>query len=141
MRILFTGCVESSFRLLEKLIQEGKDVAGVITKRKSAFNDDFHDLYPLCEKHGIPCHYTGMKEKICSFSPVIIYSKTAGVPFPGSLENIRALAMVRGSSALCRYAEAFYIERMTGQRTVRGEGDSEKYCDYTCTQRVKRAER
>ena len=59
MRILFTGCVESSFRLLEKLIQEGKDVAGVITKRESAFNDDFHDLYPLCEKHGIPCHYTG----------------------------------------------------------------------------------
>ena len=49
--------------------------------------------------------------------------------------------MVRGSSALCRYAEAFYIERMNEQRTVRGEGDSEKYCDYTCTQRVKRAER
>ena len=49
MRILFTGCVESSFRLLEKLIQEGKDVAGVITKRESALNDDFHELYPMCK--------------------------------------------------------------------------------------------
>ena len=41
-------------------------------------------------------------------------TETARAPFPRSLENIRALAMVRGSSALCRYAEAFYIERMTG---------------------------
>ena len=39
-------------------------------------------------------------------------TETEEAPFPRSLENIRALAMVRGSSAMCRYAEAFCIEKM-----------------------------
>ncbi len=56
-KILFIGCVESSFRLLKNLIDKNKRVVGVITKRASAFNSDFCDLTPLCEKHSIPIHY------------------------------------------------------------------------------------
>ncbi len=54
MRVLFIGCVESSYRLLEKLIDLQADVVGVITKEESNFNSDFRDLTPLCEKAGIP---------------------------------------------------------------------------------------
>lgn len=57
MRILFIGCVESSYRLLKKLIEEKVTVAGVITKEASGFHADFCDLRPLCVEHGIPCFY------------------------------------------------------------------------------------
>lgn len=54
MKILFIGCVESSYRLLESLLQNHKDVSGVITKEKSDFNSDFCDLTPLCKQYEIP---------------------------------------------------------------------------------------
>lgn len=57
MRILFIGCVESSFRLLSELIDNKKDIVGVITKEKSNFNNDYMDLKPICDKKGIRCHY------------------------------------------------------------------------------------
>jgi len=57
MRILFIGCVESSYRLLAALIENHKDVVGVITKERSSFNSDYVDLKPLCDKNTIPCHY------------------------------------------------------------------------------------
>ena len=54
MKILFIGCVESSYRLLETLLKNQKDVSGVITKGKSDFNSDFCDLIPLCKRYQIP---------------------------------------------------------------------------------------
>ncbi|MBR0090942.1 MAG: methionyl-tRNA formyltransferase [Lachnospiraceae bacterium] len=57
MKILFVGCVESSNKLLEKLLIENKHVVGVITKMSSRFNSDFRDLKPLCDKYNIPCQY------------------------------------------------------------------------------------
>jgi len=54
---MFIGCVESSRRLLKKLLDENKNVVGVITKEKSGFNSDFCDLRPLSEEHHIPCCY------------------------------------------------------------------------------------
>ncbi len=54
MRILFIGCVESSYRLLSKLIEIQADVVGVITKAESSFNSDFCDLIPICKKANIP---------------------------------------------------------------------------------------
>ena len=56
-KILFIGCVESSYRLLSRLIFEHKNVVGVLTKEKSKFNTDFCDLSTLCKEHGIPYHY------------------------------------------------------------------------------------
>ncbi len=57
MKILFIGCVEGSYRLLKKLLEENKDVVGVVTKEKSDFNADFYDLTPLCQQYEIPYHY------------------------------------------------------------------------------------
>jgi len=57
VRILFIGCVESSFRLLKRLLESEAEVAGVITKKKSNFNADFYDLSPLCIKYQVPYQY------------------------------------------------------------------------------------
>lgn len=57
MRILFIGCVESSYRLLERLLLGRKNVVGVITRKGAGRHADFVDLGPLCRGHGVPvCH-------------------------------------------------------------------------------------
>lgn len=53
MRILFIGCVESSYRLLKALLERGCGVVGVVTKEKSKFNADYCDLRPLCHQYDI----------------------------------------------------------------------------------------
>ena len=57
MKILFIGCVESSYRLLAELVEKQKEVVGVITKEESSFNADYVDLAALCRKNNIPYHY------------------------------------------------------------------------------------
>lgn len=57
VKILFIGCVESSYLLLKKLIENKSEVVGVITKKNSRFNADFFDLAPLCIQHQISYHY------------------------------------------------------------------------------------
>lgn len=79
MKILFIGCVESSYQLLETLLQSHKDVAGVITKEKSDFNSDFRDLSPICRRYKIPYHYvknvndTDSLSFICKIQPDICF--------------------------------------------------------------------
>lgn len=79
MKILFIGCVKSSYMLLLKLINENKNVVGVITKENSTFNADFIDLSSLCKKNNIPYHYvknindSDSLEFIDSLSPEICY--------------------------------------------------------------------
>ena len=58
MKAVFIGSVEFSFRSLEKLIAMGVDLVGVCAKKSSAYNSDFFDLKPLCNKNKIPCLYT-----------------------------------------------------------------------------------
>ena len=41
MRIIFVGCVESSYLELKLLLEHKKDVVGVVTKEASKFNADF----------------------------------------------------------------------------------------------------
>lgn len=53
MKVLFIGCVESSYILLEKLINAKAEIVGVITKEKSKYNADFMDLTPLCIENNI----------------------------------------------------------------------------------------
>ena len=50
---LFIGCVESSYVLLEAMLEKGYKVAGIITMESSASNSDFKSLVPLAEKYGI----------------------------------------------------------------------------------------
>jgi len=57
MKIIFIGMVRLSEVLLKKLIDLNAPISVVLTKRKSAFNSDFVDLSPICEKAGIKCMY------------------------------------------------------------------------------------
>ena len=54
MKMLFIGTVEFSYAALKKLLSLNVDIVGVATKVKSAFNADFVDLTPLCEKNNLP---------------------------------------------------------------------------------------
>ena len=54
MKMLFIGTVEFSYAALEKLLFLHANIVGVATKVKSAFNADFVDLTPLCEKNNLP---------------------------------------------------------------------------------------
>lgn len=58
MRIVYIGCVESSYVFLKALIENGANIVGVITKEGSLFNSDFKDLKPLCNEFSIPILYT-----------------------------------------------------------------------------------
>ena len=82
MKIAFIGCVDSSFRALQKLLEMKSldiEVVAVVTKSKSVINDDFKDLTPLCEDHNIPFHYENSKNKTESikflkkYSPDVTY--------------------------------------------------------------------
>lgn len=55
MRILFIGAVESSARMLEKLLAMKADVVGVCTKHVKEIHSDQRDLTLTCQKHSIPC--------------------------------------------------------------------------------------
>ena len=57
MKILYIGCVKSSYCFLEVLIRNNKNIVGVITKEKSNFNSDFMDLTQICKKYHIPYIY------------------------------------------------------------------------------------
>ncbi len=58
MRILFIGCVESSLAQLQLLLDSGKDIVGVVTRKKSDFNADFCDISILCRDKEIPFIYS-----------------------------------------------------------------------------------
>jgi len=58
MRILFIGCVESSYILLNELINHGAEICGVVTKKESKFNSDFCDLTSLCILNNIEYFYS-----------------------------------------------------------------------------------
>lgn len=58
MNIVFIGCVEFSWHLLEHLlthvVNDHIRVTGIVTKSASAFNTDFASLQPLAVDHSIP---------------------------------------------------------------------------------------
>jgi methionyl-tRNA formyltransferase len=57
MRVLFVGCVKQSEMFLQRLISDGVNVIGVITKSESKFNADFVDLGVLSRENGIDYIY------------------------------------------------------------------------------------
>lgn len=52
-KTIFIGCVESSYVLLECLLQHKYSVIGIITADNSKVNADFHSLVPLAKKYKI----------------------------------------------------------------------------------------
>lgn len=58
MRIVFIGSVLFSRQALEKVLEVGANITGVVTKKSSSFNSDFCDLSSFCKKNNIPSIYT-----------------------------------------------------------------------------------
>jgi methionyl-tRNA formyltransferase len=79
MKIVFIGCVENSYHLLEELLENRFQVAGVCSKSESAYNADYMDLTPLCKEYELPIFYTNdinsadTLKFISSCEPDIIY--------------------------------------------------------------------
>ena len=44
MKILFIGCVDFSYKALQKLIELNADIVGVCTKHNSDFKSDFSGI-------------------------------------------------------------------------------------------------
>lgn len=78
MRIIFIGCVQSSYLFLETLIKNNENIVGVITKKESNYNSDYCDLSVLCENNEIDyiqikhINDTESKEYIASKKPDLI---------------------------------------------------------------------
>ena len=64
MKIVFIGCVQSSYLFLKKLIENHIEIEGVITKQRSKINSDFCDLGKVCERYGIDYLYVNQVNDI-----------------------------------------------------------------------------
>lgn len=100
MRICFIGCVRSSQKLLQVLLDHRKQIVGVVTRKKSEYNADFCSLAPQCEQNNIPFTFADdtTEEEVESFirkcSPDVIYcfgwsrlisDKILGIPRLGGI--------------------------------------------------------
>ncbi|MCK7459129.1 formyltransferase family protein [Idiomarina aminovorans] len=64
MKIGLIGCVQSSENALKTLLAiPNVQVAAVVTRKSSQFNNDFCDLSSVCEDKKIPYHYEDPKKK------------------------------------------------------------------------------
>jgi methionyl-tRNA formyltransferase len=81
MRVVYIGCVQFSFSILEHIQQNIKEIniIGVVTRRTSSFNADFASLEPLAVKQVIPIYFDQgnnqgeMAKWIRNLNPDIIY--------------------------------------------------------------------
>ena len=58
MKIIFIGAVEFSRSMLETLLENDAQIAGVVTAVDPGINADFADLEPLCKAANIPILHT-----------------------------------------------------------------------------------
>ena len=80
MNIAFIGCVEFSYVILKHLITlKNIKIVGIVTRKESVFNADFHSLEPLSIEKGIPCFFSknndqlDMVEWLSGLNPDVIY--------------------------------------------------------------------
>jgi methionyl-tRNA formyltransferase len=80
MKLVFIGCVNFSYKALEKIVSfKDIKIVGIITRKASAINADFCSLEPIAISQGIPCFFaTGnnqheIVEWLKKLQPDIIY--------------------------------------------------------------------
>lgn len=56
--IVFIGCVESSYAILDHMLKNHYGVSAIITMERSDSNSDFRSLVPLADQYGIDCYCT-----------------------------------------------------------------------------------
>lgn len=79
MRIVFIGAVKFSLNMLQTLIEQKADIAGVITAEAGHINSDFADLRPICLRDELPMLAVGdinseeVREWIIERKPDVIF--------------------------------------------------------------------
>lgn len=79
INIVYIGCVESSYVILDYMLKNDYKVSGVVTMNRSDTNSDFHSLAPLAGQYGIDCcctknvNDTETFEFVKSKNPDVIY--------------------------------------------------------------------
>jgi methionyl-tRNA formyltransferase len=80
MKLVFIGCVNFSYKALEKIVYfKDVKIVGIVTRKASSINADFCSLEPIATSKGIPCFFaTGnsqleMAQWIKDLQPDIIY--------------------------------------------------------------------
>lgn len=80
MNIVLIGCVEFSYMTLKHLLTlKDIKIVGIITRKESAFNADFHSLEPLAIEKEIPCFFAkgndqnDMVEWLTKLKPDVVY--------------------------------------------------------------------
>jgi len=64
MRVVFIGCVQFSYKILEHLLKSKRvEVVGVTSRDQSPFNSDFQSLRPLAESKKIPYYVSNPKNQ------------------------------------------------------------------------------
>ena len=81
MKIIYIGCVESSYKFLEALLLNGADIVGVITKKNSVYNSDFRDITPLCKRYNIPYIYVNNINEAQTINFIEIHKPDIGYCF------------------------------------------------------------
>lgn len=77
--IIYIGCVESSYVILDCMLKNNYKVSGIVTMHSSVINSDFHSLESLADKYEIDCYCTKNVNDIETFdfvkskNPDIIY--------------------------------------------------------------------
>jgi len=57
MNIVFIGTVNFSYHCLEQVLKNKGQVKGIVTLKKSDYNNDFKDITPIANHFDIPIHY------------------------------------------------------------------------------------
>ena len=85
MNIVLIGCVEFSYMALKHLLTlKDIKIVGIITRKESAFNADFHSLEPLAIEKEIPCFFAkgndqnDMVEWLTKLKPDVVIELTDG---------------------------------------------------------------
>ena len=80
MRVVFVGCVNFSFHILQHLFTcKEVELVGVVTRKESRFNSDFRSLEPLAKDAGVSCFLaegndqTAMASWLRNQHPDVIY--------------------------------------------------------------------
>jgi len=80
MRLIYIGCVNFSYSILEQLVTTPSvNVVGIVTRRTSNFNADFCSLTPIAERYSIPLfldsknNQDDMEDWIKLKSPDVVY--------------------------------------------------------------------
>lgn len=80
MNIVLIGCVEFSYMTFKHLLTlKDMKIVGIITRKESAFNADFHSLASLAVEKGMPCFFpkgndqNDMVEWLTNLKPDVIY--------------------------------------------------------------------